>query len=177
MSVPAAVMVSVPPLDVCVPPVIPMFASASVVVVAGIHWKPVGDSPAVALSKTAVVVVLVVCELAPRPTSAAGLNVPQVYRSLTWFQVAPSGEVQPMNVRPDRTMRTQMGTALPVWLPTVVAAPPVGRSWKVAPEGVIPTNAFTASGDDPSRMSRPALQYGSVLPWLRTFVTAKPSPV
>src|SRR3569833_2124011 len=156
MSVPAAVMVSVPPLDVCVPPVIPMFASASVVVVAGIHWKPVGDSPAVALSKSAGVGVLVVCELAARPIKAVGLKLANVYGFVTWLQVLPSLEVEPLNVVPERSRRSQIGTALPVTLVTVVVAPGVGRSWKAEPEGVLPTNAFIASGDAPSRAIRPA---------------------
>src|SRR3569832_279448 len=132
-----------------------MAASRGVFAPAGVQLKPGGVTVAM-LSNVAVVGVLVVCELAARPIKAVGLKLANVYGFVTWLQELPSLEVEPLNVVPERSRRSQIGTALPVTLVTVVVAPGVGRSWKAEPEGVMPTNAFIASGDAPSRAIRPA---------------------
>src|SRR3569623_924819 len=148
MSAPAALIVSAPPPDVWVPPVMPMFASTRVVAVDGVHEK---------LSNVPVVVVEAVCELTARPSSADAPKLANVSGAPTCVHVVPFTDEYPVTVLPERINRNQTGTATPGTLTTFVVAPTVVLLWHVVPDGVIPTNALTAFDAEPSRSIRPAL--------------------
>src|SRR5690349_4774285 len=102
-------------------------------------------------------------ELTASPTTGATARPATRYRSPTGVQVTLSVDIEPKKYWPVRTIRNHSGVAGELTFVGVAVLPPaLGRFWKVAPDGVFPTNTLAEFASAVWRTMMPALAYGSM---------------
>jgi hypothetical protein len=96
----------------------------------------------------------------------------------TTVQFTPSGELDAVNVDPERTRRTQYGATTPAPGVCVVPPPVEARRWNARPfNGVSTIIACLDAAERVSRIITPPLAQASVFWMLPTRATMLPSPV